>query len=273
LNARVWAAAATCYNIQASWGWIDRNKFKEGEKAAIKAIKLDDKLADGHRALGEDRMYDFDWSGANAEFQTALNLEPTNPDVLRIVGILSTTLGHLDKAIALYKRSLALDPIRPITYLHLGIDSYYSNRLGEAIIFFKKTLELNPQFPRPHSFLAQVYLLQGKPGTALTEAQQETDDTWKGFTMSLVYHALGRKKEADEELTNYITTFQEGHAWEIAGVYAFRRENDKAFEWLDKAYNSRATMFIWFKNDPLFKSLEGDPRYTALLKKMNLPLD
>ena len=273
LNARGWAAVATCFNIQASWGWIDRKGLEEAKKAAIRAIDLDDKQAEAHRAFGQAKMNDFDWEGAEVEYQKALKLEPANPDVIRIIGILATSLGHLDKAVHLYKQSLTLDPIRPITYLHLGIDMYYVNRLDEAIVAFKKALELNPRFPRPHTFLGEVYLLQGKTEIALAEMQQETDETWKGYGISLAYQALGRQKEADEKLRDYIAKFQNGNAYEIAKIYAFRGEKNKAFEWLEKAYKGRAAMFIWFKNDPVFKNLESDPRYTALLKKMNLPLD
>ena len=273
LNARAWAAVAKCFILQASWGWIDRKGFEEAKKAATKALALDDKLAEGHRAFGEAKMYDFDWEGAEVEYQKALNLEPGNPDVLRIIGILATALGHLDKAIRLYKQSLTLDPIRPITYLHLGIDMYYVNRLDEAIVALKKALELNPQFPRPHTFLGEVYLLQGKTEMALAEVQQETDETWKGYGISLAYQALGRQKEADKKLTDYIAGFQQGNPYEIAEIYAFRGEKDKAFEWLEKAYKVRAARFIWFKNNPLFKNLEGDPRHKAFLKKMNLPVD
>ena len=273
LNARAWAALAICYDIQASWAWTDKKDFQEAKKAATKAIALDDKQAEAYRALGEAKMYDYDWEGAEAEFKKALYLEPGNPDATRSMGILATAMGNLDKSIAWYKKSLSFDPIKLITYWHLSISLCYANRLDEAIVSFKKALELNPQFPRLHVFLGQVYLLKGNPGMALAETQKETDQTYKDYGMSLAYQALGRRKEADEALKNYTATFQKSKSLEIAEIYAFRGEKDKAFEWLDKAYKDRATRLIKFKNDPLFKNLESDPRYTAFLKKMKLPLD
>jgi len=272
-SARAWASMAKCLNIQASWGWIDRTGHEEAKKAATKALALDDKQVEAHRSLGEAKMYDFDWEKAEAEFQKALNLEPGNPDVLRIMAILAIALGQIDKAISLCKQSLIFDPIRPITYHHLGIDLYYANHSEEAILNLRKALELNPQFPRAHTFLGDIYLLQGKSEMALAEIMQETDKTWTGYGLSLAYHALGRKKEADQELRNYIAEFQKGNTFEIAEIYAFRDEKNKAFEWLEKAYHARAARLVWFKNNPLLKNLESDPRHLAFLKMMNLPLD
>ena len=255
------------------WGWIDRKGVEEAKKAATKAIALDDKLAEGHWAFGTAKMNDLDWEGAEAEYQKGLNLEPGNSDGLRFMGVLATALGRLDEATRLNKQSLALDPIKPITYLQIGINMYYSNRLDEAIVSFKKTLELNPQFPRTHTFMGKVYLLQGKPEIALAEMQQETDQTWKDYGMSLAYQALGRQKEADEALRNYIARFQNSKLYNVAEIYAFRREKDKAFEWLEKAYKGREVRLTYLKGDPLLKNLEGDPRHRAFLKKMNLPVD
>ena len=117
----------------------------------------------------------FDWVGAEAEFQKALNLEPGNADVLRIIGILSRCIGRFDEAIRLTKQSIALDPVKGIAYFNFGQLLYYANHLEEAIVSYKKVLELNPQFPRAHIFLGKVYLLQGKPEMALAEMQLETE--------------------------------------------------------------------------------------------------
>ena len=89
----------------------------------------------------------------------------------------------------------------------------------------------------------------------------------------LAYHALGRRKEADEALTNYIANYQNDWAYFIAEIYAFRGEKNKAFEWLEKAYTRTEVYVPWFKGDPLLKNLDKDPRHSAFLKKMNLPPD
>ena len=112
---------------------------------------------------------------------------------------------------------------------------YYANHLEEAIESYKKNLELNPQFPRTHIFLGKVYLLQGKPELALDEMPQEAIDAWRSFGLILTYHALGRKKEVDSLLSNYLVRFQKDNMYQIAEIYSIRGEKDKAFEYLEKA--------------------------------------
>jgi TolB-like protein/lipoprotein NlpI len=275
LNARSWAAVAQCYELQTNWGWIDRNQgVEKAREAATKSIELDGTLAGGHMVLGKLKMYNFfDWDGAEAEFEKALNLEPANADVLKNMGILYRTIGRFDEAIRLSRQSIILDPVKSINYFNLGQILYYANHLEEAIASYKKILELNPQFPRTHTFLGKVYLLQGKPEMAFTEMQQETEKNFKDFGMVLAYHSLDRRKEAEVALTNYITNYKKDWTYQIAEIYAFRGEKDKAIEWLEKAFLVKDGALTYLKGDPLLKNLESEPRHTTLLKKMNLPVD
>jgi TolB-like protein/Tfp pilus assembly protein PilF len=272
LNARSWAALAHCYAVQSGWGWIDRNHgLEKARKAASKSIALDDTRAEAHLAYGTIKAWDFDWDGAEAEYQKALNLEPGNADVLRFIGFLYRSTGRYEEAIRMTNQSITLDPVQPLFYLFQGQNFYYANHFGDAIASFKKALELNPQLPRTHLLLGEIYLLQGKPEMTLAEMQQETEGVFKDFGMPLAYFALKRRKEADEALNNYVTNYQNDWPYQIARVYAFRGETDKAFEWLEKAYTRKEQRLIWLKGDPLLKNLEGDPRHAAFLKKMNLP--
>ena len=88
---------------------------------------------------------------------------------------------------------------------------------------------------------------------------------------SLTYYALGRKKESDAALSELIAKYHASNAFEIATIYAFRNQTDEAFEWLDRAYVQRDPSLMSTKMDPLLKSLHNDPRFAALLKKLNLP--
>ena len=274
LNARCWAAVANCYYLQASWGWIDRNQgYEKAREAATKSIELDGTQADGHTTLGGIKMFHFDWDGAEAELQKALTLEPENAEVLRITGFLYRCIGRFDEAIRLTKQSITLDPVQGHTYFNFGQLLYHANHLEEAIVAYKKVLELNPQFPRAHIFLGKVYLLQGKPEMALAEMPQEADEAWRSFGLILTYQALGRKKEVDKLLSDYIFKFPKDEAYQIAEIYAVRGEKDKTFEYLEKSYAARESRLTYLKGDPLLKNLESDPRHTAFLKKMKLPLD
>ena len=108
---------------------------------------------------------------------------------------------------------------------------------------------------------------------ALAEMQKEPEPVWRGYGMALTYHALGKKKEADAALAEYIEKFQNEWAFQVAEIYAYRGETDKAFEWLARAYKQRDGGLAEMKSDPLLRNLHNDPRWPVFLKKMKLPLD
>lgn len=137
----------------------------------------------------------------------------------------------------------------------------------------RKALELNPQHPMVHQRLGLVYLVQSKTEEALAEMQKETETVWGEQGLALAYHAAGKKKEADTALDEYIKKYQNEMAYQIAEIYAYRGESDKAFEWLERAYKQRDGGVGDMKSDPLLRNIEKDPRYTAFLKKMKLPVD
>jgi hypothetical protein len=113
-----------------------------------------------------------------------------------------------------------------------------------------------------------VYLAQARPQEALAEMEREPEPFWHLFGQTLAYHALGRKKESDAALAEYVAKYHAEGAFQIAELYAFRGEADRAFEWLERAYAQRDTGLSQMKGDRLLESLERDPRYAAFLKKM-----
>jgi len=142
--------------------------------------------------------------------------------------------------------------------------------LDEAVADLKRALELSQQ-AQIHMVLAELYVIQGRPQDALAEIEQERMGAIRLQHYAIAYHALGRKGESDTALQELITKYQTTGAFQIAQVYAFRNQPAEAFEWLDRAYAQRDGGLVLTKVDPLLKNLHGDPRYAALLKKLNLP--
>ncbi len=120
--------------------------------------------------------------------------------------------------------------------------------------------------------LGGVQLARSKPEAALEEMEREKVPAFRRQGLALAYHALRRKREADDALAEVLEKDKEDWAFQIAEIYAFRGEVDEAFEWLERAYAQRGAGLTGMKDNPLLKNREGDPRYTALLKKMRLPL-
>jgi tetratricopeptide (TPR) repeat protein len=113
--------------------------------------------------------------------------------------------------------------------------------------------------------------MQGKPQDALPEIERVQEYDWRLYQYALAYQALGRQKEADAALNEITAKYQAVDAYDIATIYAFRNQSDKAFEWLGRAYAQHDGGLIETKVDPLLKNLRNDPRYAAFLKKLNLP--
>ena len=261
--ARAWVGLSAAHSTQADWGYVPVDEgYVKARKEAEKALELDPNLAEAHAQMGWIKMnYDWDWTGADAAYKRALELEPANADVVRGAALLAATLGRFDEAITLDRRAIELDPLRVAAHYNLGIHAYYAGRWEEAEAAFRKALELNPQYPGAHMNLGRIYLAQSKPEEALAEMQKEPEPFWRGQGLALAYHAAGKKKEADAALAEYIEKYQNEVAFQIAEIYAYRGETDKAFEWLERAYKQRDGGLSIMKGDPLLRSLERDPRW------------
>ncbi len=275
-DALAWGKLANAISRQSWQNYIDRREGREkARKAALKSIALNKNLAIGYIELGDLNLYqDFEWKWAEDNYQQALSLEPGNADVLySLGGGLYFAIGRWDNAIRLMKECIEIDPLKPLYFLNLGNILTHAGRLDESIAYFKKTLELNPQFQRAHLYLGRSYLLMGKPEMALKEMQKENLEVFRIFGMAMAYYAANRHKEADEVLRDFSDRFQNEWSYLLAELYAFRGEKDKAFIWLKNAYEKNDGWLVFLKGDPLLKNLKNDPRYTAFLKKMNLPAD
>ena len=212
---------------------------------------------------------DFDWAGATASFRRAMVLEPGNPEVVRMVASSAAILGRFDEALPLARHAIDLDPLNALSWQILAETEFFMGRLDEAAADCKKGLELSPDaWPGP-ILLSRIYLTQGQPQDALPQIELIRFDGPRAWQYAIAYHALGRKKESDAALSELIAKYHEPTM--VADVYAYRNQPDKAFEWLDRAYAMHDEGLIHTKVEPLLKSLHNDPRFAALLKKLNLP--
>jgi len=272
--APAWVGLAMAHNRQAYFGYAPfAEAFRKGRAAAEQALALDSSLAGAYGELGKVQMsHDWDWLGADASFKRALALEPGSATVVRATADLALALGHYEEALALYHRSAELDPLSADAQCFLGIAALYAGRLEEAVAGFNKALELNPGYASARVFLGRVYLARSHPQEALTEMDREPELYWRLYGQALAHHALGRKKEAEAALAELTAKHEATAPFQIACVYAFRGDADRAFEWLERSYTHADTGLVWLKADPHLKSLERDRRWAAFLKKMRLPL-
>ncbi|HWY41939.1 MAG TPA: tetratricopeptide repeat protein, partial [Candidatus Sulfotelmatobacter sp.] len=271
--ALAWVGLSRARNWQAVTGLIPSEEGHRLAREAIEqALALNPNLAAAHSQMGRIRKFvDFDWAGADASIQRAMALEPGNPEYLDQAAHSAAMFRRSDEALALARRAVELDPLNPGSWSALGEIKYSEGQLAEAEADVKKSLELSPDaFPGP-ILLGRIYVMQGRPQDALPEIERVRTDAARTWLSAITYAALGRQKQSDAALKELIAKYSSRAASDVAWVYAFRNQRDEAFKWLDRAYAQREGNVAATNLEPLLKNLRSDPRYAALLKKLNLP--
>jgi TolB-like protein/DNA-binding winged helix-turn-helix (wHTH) protein len=270
--ALAWVGLSRVRNWEANTGAIPVEAGRRLAREAVeRALALNPNLAEAHIQMGRiKQQVDFDWAGADASFQRAVALDPGNPESVRVTAFSAAMLGRFDEALQLNRRAVDLDPLNAHNWESLAETEFYMGQLDRAAADCKKALELNPEVFSIWN-LSQIYIMQGRPQDALPEIELVRYGPIRAALYAIAYYALGRKKESGSALSELIAKYHAGGAYQIAEVYAFRNQSDKAFEWLDRAYTQHDGGLAYTKVDPVLKNLHGDPRYAAFLKKLNLP--
>ena len=151
---------------------------------------------------------------------------------------------------------------------NLGFYQRMAGRLDAAIASFRTVLSLAPGRGGAHAELGNALLLKGDAQGALAEIEQETSEVWKMIGLPMAYHALGRKADSDAALAALIAKYEKDAPYNIAYVYAFRGEADKAFEWLDKAVEYGDPGLGEIVTENLFDKIHADPRWLPFLRKI-----
>jgi len=271
--ALAWAWLSRARNWQANEGLIPMEEGRRLSREAVeRALSLDPNLAAAHFQIGRiKQQVDYDWAGANASYQRAVALEPGNPENVRAAAYPALYLGRSDEGLRLARRAVDLDPLNSVSWAVLAEIESYLGLLAQSAADSKKALELDPDDWGSAVDLSRTYLLQGRPQDALAEIEHVHNAPHRAWLYALTYYALGRKRESDAALRELMLKYHASNTFEIATIYAFRNQTDEAFEWLDRAYAQRDPSMMSTKVEPLLKSLHHDPRFAALLKKLNLP--
>ena len=285
--ALAYAGLADAYNISNIVGLYSASEsLPQARAAAMRAIQLDPSLAEAHAALGMEKShYEFDFPGAEREFLKALELNPNSPYAhLFYSNCFLTPMGRMAQAIAENKRAVEIDPLSLPINNFMGMTYMMAGDEGNAYRVFQHTLAMDPSFPLSHEYFSWLLLTMGRYEDAIKE--HEKSEVLSGSTleeaaaeatvMERAFKSGGEKGFWQKHLELVLEVRKqpgaEASASVLAGAYAMAGQKDKAFEWLEKGYEEREGQDLTLlKFDPAYKNLRGDPRFSAMLRKIGLP--
>jgi adenylate cyclase len=245
--------------------------FPQVRENALKALKLNPQSAIAHALLARvATLYSWDWQEARRESDAAIALGPQNPFALFAAADLADIVGDFSRSERLLRASLVSDPLNPETHFMLGVALLAVGRPEEAEAEVRRCLAISPNYTFGHWALAHILSLQGRKDS-VAECEREAPEGGQVMCLAGVYDRLGRTKEADAALEAAIKQNDGSGAFWIAAMFADRRQDTRAFEWLDRAYRQKDPMIEYIKATPDFNPLKGDPRYKAFIDKLHLP--
>jgi TolB-like protein len=263
-----------------AWAWIgdlSSGKQKEAWTAAgsdaEKAVAIDPGLAEAHAALGWVRFF-IEWKFAEglAELAHAQQLSPWNPTANDLMARVVVYLGQFQEAEKLARQAVEFDPLAYQARTSLARILFTEGKLDEAEASARKAAELQPAAAGNHRWQVLVAIQRGDGEAALREAQLEPNEGYRRFELALAHYARGERRAADEALAELIAKDRDFLAYQIAEVYAWRGETDKAFEWLQVSLDNHDTGTLSTFINPFMRGLRHDARYKSLLTKIGLPV-
>jgi tetratricopeptide (TPR) repeat protein len=267
--APAWHGLANNFRGEANIGLLPNSEgYVRGREAEEKALAIDPNYALAHTGLGYIAATNNDFVSAARHFERALALDPSDPDVLGNTGWFLKSLGRLQEALALDEAVVRRDPVNATSLYNLGYVQRVMGQFDAAIASNRSVLSLSPGYGSAHYQICVAMLLKGDAPAALAEIEQEKSELWRLIGLPMTYHALGRKTESDAALTTLVAKFEKDAPYNIAYIYAFRGDADKAFEWLDKAVQYQDPGLVDIVAENLFDNIHSDSRWLPFPRKL-----
>jgi TolB-like protein len=275
--ALAYVGLADCYSLLSLYSALTpKEAFPKAKAAALRALEIDNTLAEAYTSLGVIKVfYEWDWAGAEREFEQALMLNPGYADAHQRYGIYLVAMGRFDEAIEEFRCAQELDPLSLITITMAGYPFYYGREYDRAIEQFRKTLEMDPNFSMAHFRLALAYEQKGLYEEAIAELETSktlSDDRDVIAALGHVYALMGRREEAERALAELQDRASQTYvsSYHRAAIHTALGEKDHALEWLERACDERSYWLIYLGVDPLLDSLRDDARFTSLMQRVGL---
>jgi TolB-like protein len=266
--------SAAWRQLAATWlsGGAEANEgYAKARNAAQTALSLAPDLAAAHEALGFVLVTpDFDFAAAEAEFRKAEKLAPADAGPKFALSFLFAVQGRLAEAENIMRQTLALDPLGVTRYLNFARILIAGGRYDEAEDALRKAIELQPAAARLHAYLTILDVLRANTAAALQDAQLEPKGFWQDYALALAQQAQNDHATADAAMQAFIDKHALSGPFQIAAVYGLRKEPDKMFEWLERAYTGHDPGLTQLLATPFILNYRDDPRFAALCQKLKV---
>jgi TolB-like protein/Tfp pilus assembly protein PilF len=273
------SGVADSYITLGTFNWLPpQESFPKAKAAALKALEIDDNLAEAHTSLAEVKNLEWDWNGAEVEYRRALVLNPSYAIARLWHSVLLSYAGQHEAAISEAKRAQELDPLSSIIGTNLGQVFYNSRQYEKAREAVQKTLEVSPDFLLARFILGLIYLQENKLEEGVTELQAAMalfpeDDQIKA-TLGYAYARSGRRGDAQQILAELKGQSRKRYVspYLIASIYVGLGEKSATLDWLEEAYRQRDIDLPFIRVNPAFDPLRAEPRFASLVRKINHPM-
>ncbi len=279
LFAPAYAGLADCYNALGYGSFLaPAEAFPKAFEAATKAEALDSTLAESHASLGFYKFYyGWDWAAAEQEYRTAIALNPNYELAYDWYGYYLTAMERYEEAKVILEKAKELDPLSAPIASDMGFSILYSGDYDLALQKLQAAVQMNPRLAIVHIWMGRAYQAKNMYPEAITEYKKtlEISGNWcVGLSvLGNVYGVSGDKANAKKILDTLVALSSKKFvtSYGVATVYTGLGDKDKAFEWLNKAYDERSNWMVWLKADPRWAPLKTDKRYIELVNKVGLP--
>lgn len=276
--APAYAGLAHAYSLLPAFSPIPASEANAKAKVyAVKALELDDTLAEAHALAGDLKIIEYDWEGAEKDYLHAIQLNPGFAPSYNKYGYNLMCWGRFEEGVDMMRKAIELDPYNLNYTRNLGRIFYFEGSYDDAVSVLQGTLDINPNFTLVHLSLALVYLQQEEYEEALEGIKKEREalGVWNPILdcISGVIHTRRDETEKAREILDSLEDRSEEvyiSPYYLAALNIALGDRDRGFQLLDKAYREGDFWIRELRVDPLFKDVRSDPRYDTLLKRLRL---
>ncbi len=274
--ALAYSGLADCYTVLSWYAVPPREFVPKARMSVTKALEIDEQLPEAHASLGFLTLwYDWDFLKAEREFRRAIELNPNYPTAHHWYSYCLMVLERFDESRDRIQHALNLDPLSLIITTDIGEQLYRRRRYEDALVQFQKALEMDQDFELAKYWMLRTWLETGKLSEAISELESAPKQEGRpGATalLAIAYARSGRREDAQKILDNLQSVSVNHYVppYYLAMITAGLGDKDRAFAWLEKAYQERSGWIPWLKQDPLADSLRTDARFSDLLRRVGL---